>query len=140
MVITDNDLKNNIAFSTICSENGPMVTFVGKFSSIDEAKKKCKGSGTAIFMIEDKTYIYFSEDRIEEYYVEDSLYDKLKELLLINNMITYNIKEEFDTNKLKYVLDNMKEYLELKNLSEYIRIDIINSKPQFIYKNGEQMI
>jgi hypothetical protein len=140
MVITDKDLKNNISYSTICSES-QMITFVGKFSSIDEAKKRCKGIiDPAMFIVEDKTYIYFSEDRIEEYNPKDYLYDKLKELLLINNMITYNIKEEFDTNKLKYILDNMKEYLELKNLSECIRIDIINSKPQFIYKNGEQLI
>ena len=136
MVITNEDLKNIYNISTTS-----MATFIGKFSSIDEAKKRCKDdlNNIQIFMVEDKTYIYFSEDRIEEYCVDNYLYDKLKELSLINNMITYNIKEEFDTNKLKYILDNMKEYLELKNLSEYIKIDIIDSKPQFIYKNGEQI-
>ena len=139
MVISDEDLKNigKVSSSIKCS-GAPMITFVGYFSSMDEAKERCKGElNPAIFMLEgNKTYIYFSEDRIEEYFsYDDYSFDKLKEIELINNMISYNIKEEFNTDKLKFILDNMKGYLELKNLSKYIRIDIIDGKPQFTFKH-----
>lgn len=136
MLLTAEDIKS------ITNGSGNII-FVGKFSTMEEAKKKCKESSynsvlynPVMFTLDDnKDYIYFSDDRIEEYSI-DSPYtlDTLKELELINNMITYNYRKYFDTEELKNILDNMMEFLKLRNLSDYIVIDFKDGKPQFIVK------